>query len=93
MNFTPFVILWAALALAVLGLALYRKLVANREEDLIHLGPGEEKYIPEQVQLAARLEAVDRWGKMLTVIAAAFGLLMAGAYLYEAWLASLQPAS
>jgi hypothetical protein len=91
MNLTPFVILWSILALAVLGLALYRKLVANHEDDLIHIGPGEEKLIPQQVQIAAKLEVVDRWGKTLTVIVAAAGLLIAAAYLYQAWEASLKP--
>jgi hypothetical protein len=90
MNLTPFVILWSILALAVLGLALYRKLVANHEDDLIHIGPGEEKLIPQQVQVAAKLEVVDRWGKTLTVIVAATGLLIAAAYLYQAWEASLK---
>jgi hypothetical protein len=91
MNLTPFVILWSILALAVLGLALYRKLIANHEDDLIHIGPGEEKLIPQQVQIAAKLEIVDRWGKTLTVIVAAAGLLIAAAYLYQAWEASLRP--
>jgi hypothetical protein len=91
MNLTPFVILWSILALAVLGLALYRKLIANHEDDLIHIGPGEEKLIPQQVQVAAKLEVVDRWGKTLTVIVAAAGLLIAATYLYQAWEASLKP--
>ncbi len=93
MNLTPFVILWSILALAVLGLALYRKLIANHEDDLIHVGPGEEKLIPQQVQTAAKLDVVDRWGKTLTVITAASGLLIAAAYLYQAWEASLQRVS
>jgi hypothetical protein len=90
MNLTPFVILWSILALAVLGLALYRKLVANHEHDLIHIGLGEEMLIPQQVQIAAKLEIVDRWGKTLTVIVAAVGLLIAAAYLYLAWEVSVQ---
>ena len=93
MNLTPFVILWSMLALAVLGLAFYRKLTANHEDDLIHVGPGEEKLIPQQVQMAAKLEVVDRWGKILTVIFAAAGLLIAAAYLYQAWEASLKRVS
>jgi hypothetical protein len=89
MNLIPFVILWSTLAVAVLGLALYRKLVANHEDLLIHVGPGAEKLIPQQVQMAAKLEAVDRWGKTLTVITAASGLLIVATFLYRAWEASL----
>jgi hypothetical protein len=93
MNLTPFVIVWSILALVVLGLALYRKLVANHEDDLIHIGPGEEKMIPQQVQMATKLAAVDRWGKTLTVFAFVFGLVIAATYLYQAWEASLQRVS
>jgi|HubBroStandDraft_6_1064221.scaffolds.fasta_scaffold251132_1 hypothetical protein len=93
MNLTPFVILWSILALAVLALALYRKLMANHEDDLIHVGPGQEKLIPQQIQMAAKLEVVDRWGKILTVIIAAAGLLIAAVYLYQALEASLKRAS
>ena len=38
--------------LFLFGLALYRKLISAGEEDLIHLGPGEERFIPGQIALA-----------------------------------------
>lgn len=85
-NLTPAVVIWVILAIATLGLALYRKLISASEEDLIHLGPGEERRIPEQVALAARLKAVDRWGKTLTVVTVAIGLVMASVYLYQQFL-------
>jgi len=85
-NLTAPVVIWATLAIVTLGLALYRKLVSASEEDLIHLGPGEERQIPEQVALAAKLNAIDRWGKILTVITIVFGLALAALYLYQAWL-------
>lgn len=85
-NLTPAVVIWALLAIATLGLALYRKLISASEEDLIHLGPGEERLIPEQVALAARLKAIDRWGKILTVITVFVGLAMAAVYLYQQFL-------
>jgi hypothetical protein len=84
MNIIPYVVTWCLLALAVLGLALYRKLASLREDDLIHIGPGEEKLIPKQVALFHKLEVVDRWGKTLTVIVAAGGLFLAVLYLYRA---------
>lgn len=85
-NLTPAVVIWAVLAMATLCLALYRKLVSAREEDLVHLGPGEERQIPGQFALASKLEGIDRWGKILTVITIAMGLAMAALYLYQAWL-------
>jgi hypothetical protein len=88
MNSTLFV-LWAILAALVLGLAFYRKLVADREDDSLHVGPGEEKIILEQKHIAARLATLDRWGKTLTVITVAYGLvilLITAISLYQAWL-------
>jgi hypothetical protein len=86
MNMTPFVIAFAVLGITTLGLALYRKFNAMHEEDLIHLGAGEEREIPEQVTLARRLDAIDRWGKTLTVLTIVLGLGLAAGYLYKAWL-------
>lgn len=85
-NLTPLVVIWAVLAIATLGLALYRKLVSASEENLVHLGAGEERHIPEQVALAAKLKGIDRWGKILTVITIVIGLLIAALYLYQSWL-------
>jgi hypothetical protein len=91
MNMTPFVVIWSFLALAVLGLAFYRKLVSMREDDYIHLAGGAAKLIPQQVAMAHKLDIVDRWGKTLTIITAIGGLMLAAAYLYQLWLESLQP--
>jgi hypothetical protein len=85
-TLTPAVVIWVFLAIGTLGLALYRKLISAGEEDLIHLGPGEERYIPEQVALEGKLKVIDRWGKMLTVITVTAGLVMAAVYLYQAFL-------
>ena len=53
--------------------------------DVVHLGAGEEKEIPKQVSLARKMDAIDRWGKTMTVITAVIGLGLATAYLYQAW--------
>ena len=84
MNLILYVVAWALLALAVLGLALYRKLASLQEDDLIHLGPGQDKLIPRQVALSGKLDTVDRWGKALTITTLVTGLLLAAVYLYQA---------
>ena len=82
-NFTPWMILWAALALAVLVMAGYRKIVSVREDDTLHLGnPWESAH---QVVISHKLEHIDKWGKLLTVVAAIYGLLLAIAYTYQTW--------
>ena len=90
MNLIPFISLWCLLAVVVLALALYRKVITfHGDDEFIHLGAGEEKLIPHQVALGRRLEFIDRWGQMLTICTAAFGLLIAGVFLFQAWQASL----
>lgn len=90
MNLIPYMVLWALLAVVVLALALYRKVITfHGDDEFIHLSPGQEKLIPQQVALGRRLEFVDRWGQLLTICTAAFGLLIAGVFLFQAWQASL----
>jgi hypothetical protein len=85
MNLTPIVMLWAVLGLATLGLALYRKMMTQNEQDVVHLGAGEEKQIPQQADLVKKLAVVDKWGKTLTVVTVLLGLVLAGGYLYNGW--------
>jgi len=84
-TMTPIVMIWVVLGVATLGLALYRKFATMNEEDLVHLADGEERHIPEQVALAAKLQAIDRWGKILTVVTLALGIAIGTAYMVQAW--------
>jgi len=87
MSFTLVVIVWAVLGVVTLALAIYRSaFAAHSEEDVVHLGPGEEREIPKQAALARKMDAIDRWGKTLTIIVLVIGLGLAAAYLYQAWL-------
>jgi hypothetical protein len=88
LNMIPLTILWSLLAIAVIGLALYRKLVASREDDLIHVGAGEEELISRQLEIAQKLEEIDRLGKILTVVTLIFGLVIAAIFLYQGWVQS-----
>jgi hypothetical protein len=71
--------------IATLLLALYRKILSLKEDDLVHVAPGEERLIPNQIEMAHKMDVIDRWGKTLTVITVALGLVLAGGYLYQAW--------
>lgn len=87
---TSLVIVWFIIGLATAGLALYRKVLSMREEDLIHLGPGEERLIPQQTAMARRMDTIDAWGKSLTIATVAMGLVLAAVYLYGAWVQNNQ---
>jgi hypothetical protein len=89
-NLLPYIAIWCVCALAVLGLALYRKILTfHGDDEFLHLAAGEERLIPQQVALAHRLDVIDRWGKALTVFTAGAGLAIAAVFLYQAWQASL----
>ena len=89
MNLTPYVVTWLFLALVVLGLALYRKLISMGEDNFLHISEFGAKMIPHQVALAHKLDVVERWGKSLTVVTLAAGLLLASIYLSQLWQESL----
>jgi hypothetical protein len=77
--------IWAVLTAAVLVLAIYRKVVATDEDDLIHVADAEAELIGKQQVVAAKLDVIDRWGKALTVFVLIYGLALAGWYLYQVW--------
>jgi len=91
MNLIPYIAIWAVFGLAVLGLALYRKILTfHGDDEFVHLSEGEQQLIPQQFALSNKLAAIDRWGKILTVVTTVAGLLILAVVLFEAWQASLQ---
>ena len=81
---TTFVIFWAILGLATLALAGYRKLASMREDPFLHLSPGAEGLIPQQVAMSRKISSIDRWGITMTVVTLVLGLALAGMYIYQA---------
>lgn len=89
-NLTPWAISWAILATIVIVLAIYRRKVASQEDDIIHLEDTSDAAIARQMEIARKLDTIDRWGKSLTVVAFLYGLVLGGLYLYRAWIESAQ---
>jgi len=85
------VVIWVAMATVVGGLALYRKFISREEVDVIHLRDNELAAVSDQDNLAHRLEKIDRWGKLLTIVLIVYGLLIACGWLVYAWKESVQP--
>jgi len=80
---TQLVLIWAGFGILTLGLALYRKILAMREDPYEHLASGEQRMIPEQVAKFKRIGAVDDWGIALTILTIVSGLALAGLYVYQ----------
>jgi hypothetical protein len=81
----PFLILWLIVIAGVVVLAFRRRSVALQEDPALHLGMAHASTAAEQVAVAKKLEQIDKWVKLLIVIAIAFGILLAAAALYKAW--------
>jgi hypothetical protein len=90
MTFTMLLAGWGALACVVIGLAIYRKMVAAHEDDILHLRQSEANLVNQQVMVARRLDGIDAWGKRLTIVMAVMGVALASYYLYVQWVASNQ---
>lgn len=78
-NLIPYVAVWAVVALSVIALLVMRKMVASKEDDQLHVLHGASA---QQVSVASKLEVIDRWGKILTVVAVVLGLGIATIYVY-----------
>ena len=87
MSLLPLLVIWIVLALGVLTLFLWRQAVARSEDDSLHVMHGT---ITSQTSLSAKLDVIDKWGKLLTVITVLLGLLIAVAYV---WLQFAHPSS
>ena len=84
--YVPFVVLWAVLALAVISLIVYRRVVAAGEDDMIHVSDAAGSVTSHQVSVAQKLDQIDKWGKTLTVITVVYGVVLASVYVYQSWM-------
>jgi len=83
MNLIPLAAVWALLALTVIGLLVWRKGVARNEDDSLHVLDAVSAQRTTQADVAHKLDVIDKWGKILTVIAVVYGLALGGLYVYQ----------
>ena len=86
MNLIPFLIGWIVLAVAVLTLFVWRKAVARHEDDNLHVLDGAAvQQTALQVAVVKKLDMIDKWGKIATVLALVYGVVLGGLYVYQSW--------
>ena len=85
MNWTVYLSILGVMVLAIVVLIVYRKNLADTEDDSLHVQEAESSAVVHQTVIAKKLEVVDRWGKLLTIIAIVYGLFLAGLYVYNLW--------
>lgn len=86
-NLLPYAIAWGVLVLVVIGLIIMRKNVAKKEDDFVHLS-GDTSVIATQAEVATKLETIDKWGKILTIVAVVTGAILGVVYGMQLWEAS-----
>jgi hypothetical protein len=78
-DLRPFVALWGLITASVIVLFIWRKIVAGKEDDSLHVNSGPAS---DQTVVAQQLDQIDKWGKIMTVVAVVLGLAVAAAYVY-----------
>jgi hypothetical protein len=85
LDLRPFLALWLLVIAAVIVVAFWRRSVAVQEDPALHLGTAHAGTAAQQIAIAKKLGQIDKWVKLLTVIAAIMGVLLGAAYLYKGW--------
>lgn len=83
--YIPFLVLWVLMAIPVVGLIIYRKSVAQQEDDSLKLSQNSQGATAQQIGVAHRLEQIDKWGKILTAVVVAYGVVLLAVFLYRGW--------
>ena len=86
MNLITLAIGWAVIALAVLTLFIWRKAVARNEDDNLHVLDGAAaQQTAVQASVAQKLDLIDKWGKIVTLVAVVYGVILGGLFVYQSW--------
>jgi hypothetical protein len=80
MNMTIYIAIWTALALIVLGMAIYRNLLGIHEPTL-HVSGAAGAQMPREMQQFKIEDWVERWGQRLTILVVLYGFVLANIYL------------
>ncbi len=84
MSLFPFFVLWCVLALIVLAMMIWRRAVSTHEDTVVHV-MADAPALSEQVNIARKLETIDKWGKMITAVTVIYGLALGGLYIWQTW--------
>lgn len=89
MLFKSLFVTWLLLATGVVILAFYRKAVARKDDEMLHVSDAEAPVVVQQTVIAKKLDVIDKWGKVLTVVAVVYGLVVLAYYLYLGWVGGI----
>jgi hypothetical protein len=81
-NLVPLIVLWGLLAISVIVMVVWRKMVASGEDDSLHVLQGS---VAQQVTVANKLEMIDKWGKLLTIVTVLSGVIIGALWVYQSY--------
>ncbi len=84
-NLVMHLVVWAVLATIVVALAIYRRRIYMKSDEMVHLMDAEAPLVAGQATAAKRLEKLDLWGKILTGLVILYAVGIAGYYLYSSF--------
>jgi len=56
---------------------------------MIHVSDAGGSATSHQVSVAQKLDQIDKWGKTLTVVVVAYGVILAAIYVYQSWVSGV----
>lgn len=84
-NLTPFLILGALLTLSVIAMIIWRQVVARTEDDCLHV-LSDSSAVPHQLEVDTKLNMIDKWGKLLTIVTVIYLIVVGSLFVYQQWI-------
>jgi ABC-type Fe3+ transport system permease subunit len=84
MNLIPFLVGWIVLGLIVIVLLVSRIRLAKRADASLDVLESERE-AKQQMEMTKKLERIDWWGQVLTVVVVLYGIILAGIHIYQVW--------
>lgn len=81
--------IFCILLISVVVLAAMRKVAGRGEEEML-LHVGDPSIVEKKSSIVQRVDAIEKWGKTLTVITVVYGLILLACYLWVGWHQSAQ---
>jgi hypothetical protein len=75
-----------AMTVVVAGIALYRKIVTRREDEVLHIADPSGEISATERNVARSLKKVDNVGIVLTIVTALYGIVLLAVYLYNGFM-------
>lgn len=85
MNLMLFSAIFVVLIAAIIVVAIYRARLSRKEQETLHVLGTDPAEISHKMTIAQKLFAVERWMKILTIVAVIYGIGLLGLFLWDAW--------